>query len=422
MRRRLVLLSLATTILVVVAFVVPLGLLVRRQAVDGAKVAAEREAQSVAALVALALAVGDDPDAVSAAIGDLPDGTVVILGDNVHGDPQEGQGTLVDAAADSLATVADDVDGGWEIALPVVGESDVAVVTSFVTSAQLTSGVFAAWLLLGALAVALIALAVWVADRLGRSLTSPIEELARSAHKLADGDLDARVDPTDPEEIRETGEAFNYLAARLDTLLAEERESAADLSHRLRTPLTSLRLQAEALGESSERKAMLGQVDRLEHAMNQIIDLARSRAAQPPGESDFNQVVSERAAFWRVLAEEQSREMTLAMSDSVTTVAVSEDDLGMVVDTLVGNVFAHTPRGTGFEIRTALDSSGTPLLEVADQGPGFGGGSPVERGVSGGGSTGLGLDIVRKTARTAGGGLETDDRPDGGAVVRVRLG
>ncbi len=77
MRRRLVVLSLATTILVVVAFVLPLGLLVRRQATEAAKVSAERDAQSVAALVALAVAVGDDPDAVSAAIGDLPEGTVV---------------------------------------------------------------------------------------------------------------------------------------------------------------------------------------------------------------------------------------------------------------------------------------------------------------------------------------------------------
>jgi len=419
-RRRLVLLSLATTILVVVAFVVPLGLLVRRQAIEGAKVAAERDAQSVAALVAL-VTLGDDPGAVSAAVGDLPEGTIVVLGDVVLGTPREGQGSLVELAAGSQSTFADDVARGWEIALPVVGGTDIAVVDSFVTSAELTSGVLAAWLLLASLAIALIALAIWVADRLGRSLTSPIEDLARSAHQLAAGDLDARVDPSDPEEIRETGEAFNYLAARLDTLLAEERESAADLSHRLRTPLTSLRLQAEALTEVTEREAMIGQVDRLEHAMNQVIELARSRAAAP-GESDINQVVSDRAAFWRVLAEEQGRAMTVSLSDSTASVKISGDDLGVVVDTLVGNVFAHTPAGTELEVRTAPTANGPPLLEVSDRGPGFGGVSTVERGVSGGGSTGLGLDIVRKTAQAVGGNLEIDDRPGGGAVVRVTFG
>ncbi len=421
MRRRLVLLSLATTVLVVVAFVLPLGLLVRRQATEAAKVSAERDAQSVAALVALAVAVGDDPDAVSAAIGDLPEGTVVYFGDNVvFGTPTEGQQILAEQAAGSRSTLAGDVEGGWAIAIPVIGGTE-AVVSSFVASAQMTSGVYTAWLLLGALALALVVLGVWVADRLGRNLTGPIEDLARSAHQLAAGDLDTRVEPSDPEEIRETGEAFNYLAERLDTLLAEERESAADLSHRLRTPLTSLRLQAEALGDPQEREAIVGQVDRLEHAMNQVIDLARSRAAKTPGESEIDRVVADRAAFWQVLAEEQNREMTLDLSAPGATVAIGDDDLGVMVDTLVGNVFAHTPAGTAFEIRTGQTSGGAPYLEVVDEGPGFEGASP-KRGVSGGGSTGLGLDITRKTARAVGGVLHTDDRPGGGAVVRVVLG
>lgn len=420
MRRRLVLLSLATTVLVVVAFVLPLGLLVRRQAAEAAKVSAERDAQSVAGLVALAVAVGDEPDAVSAVIGDLPEGTAVYLGDTVFGTPSEGQLTLAEQAAGSQSTLAHDVEGGWAIAIPVIGVTQ-AVVSSFVTSAQMTSGVYTAWLLLGVLALGLVALGVWVADRFGRSLTGPIEDLARSAHQLAEGDLEARVEPSDPEEIRATGEAFNYLAGRLDTLLAEERESAADLSHRLRTPLTSLRLQAEALGDRQEREAIVSQVDRLEHAMNQVIDLARSRATRAPGESEIDRVVSDRAAFWRVLAEEQDREMTLDLSTPGATVAIGNDDLGVVVDTLVGNVFSHTPAGTPFEIRTGLTAGGAPYLEVVDEGPGFEGASP-ERGVSGGGSTGLGLDIVRKIARAVGGELNTDDRPGGGAVVRVVLG
>lgn len=422
MRRRLVMLSLATTVLVVVSFVLPLGLLVRRQAIEAAKVAAERDAQSVAALVALALSSSDDPDAIGSRLGDLPDGTVVELDGMVLGEERQGQRTLVDAAAVGRRTVADDVDGGWEIALPVVAGSQVVVVDSFVSSAEMTSGVSMAWLLLGALALVLIAVAVWVADRLGRNLTSPIEDLARSAHRLAEGDLEARVDPSDPEEIRETGEAFNYLAGRLDQLLAEERESAADLSHRLRTPLTSLRLQAEALDNEEERRAIVGQVDRLEHAMSQVIELARSRAARPPGQSDLNKVAEERAAFWRVLAEEQSREMRVDLGELDRLVRIGEDDLGVLLDTLVGNVFAHTPAGTDFEVRTSSNASGVPILEVADAGPGFGGRGHVERGVSGGGSTGLGLDIVRKTASAVDGNVEIADRPGGGAVVRVVLG
>jgi len=369
-RRRLVLLSLATTVLVVVAFVFPLGLMIRRQAVESAQVGAERDAQSVAGLVALAMSGNDDPEAVSAAIGELPRGTIVVLGEVVAGEPLPGQGDLAPVAAARRSTVTGVVEGGWEIAVPVVGGSEVAVVDTHVTASELTSGVATAWALLAALAVVMVTVAVWVADRLGRSLTAPIEELARSAHRFAEGDLEARVPPAEPEEIEATGKAFTYLAERLDHLLAEERESAADLSHRLRTPLTSLRLQAEALGDPGEREAMLAQVDRLEHAMDQVIDLARSRAVREPARCDLNRVVADRAEFWKVLADEQGRQLTLDLSVVEEPVPLGADELGVVVDTIVGNVFAHTSPGTAFSIGTGGNEA--PWMEISDEGNGFG--------------------------------------------------
>lgn len=420
MRRRLVLLSLATTVLVVVSFLIPLGLLVRRQAADNAKVGAERDAQSVAGLVALASAVGE-LETLGDYIGDLPDGTVVVVGtDRVIGTMQPGQGTLVPAAGESRSTVAADVAGGWEIALPVVGVAGVVVVDSFVADAQLTSGVYPAWGLLAMLGLVLIGAAVWLADRLGRRLTAPVEDLATSAHRLAEGDLDVRVDPHDPEELKEMGEAFNYLAGRLEGLLAEERESVADLSHRLRTPLTSLRLEAEGLDDPTDRDAMIAQVDRLERAMDQVIELARSAGARERLDADLDEVVQARAEFWRLLAEEQSRPLSVDTGAEHTRVPVSADELAVVVDTLIDNVFSHTAPGVGFAIATGRSSSGA-WLEVSDRGTGFGDLVPG-RGVSGRGSTGLGLDIVRKTAIAAGGTVEIDDRPGGGAVVRVRFG
>jgi len=220
--------------------------------------------------------------------------------------------------------------------------------------------------------------------------------------------------------LREMGEAFNYLAGRLEGLLAEERESVADLSHRLRTPLTSLRLEAESLDDPDEKEAMIAQVDRLERAMDQVIELARSAGATEPSESDLDEVVNRRAEFWALLAEEQGRALAVGTGANGAKVAVPDDELAVVVDTLIDNVFSHTAQGVGFSIVTGRSDSGS-WLEVADEGPGFGELIPG-RGVSGRGSTGLGLDIVRKTAVAAGGSLEIDDRPGGGAVVTVRFG
>ena len=81
MRRSLALLSLATTALVVIALLIPLALLVRRQAGDQARLDAERTAQSVAELVALTVTLNGDADAVEAAVGQLNPGTIVVFPD-----------------------------------------------------------------------------------------------------------------------------------------------------------------------------------------------------------------------------------------------------------------------------------------------------------------------------------------------------
>lgn len=420
MRRSLALLSLATTALVVIALLIPLGLLVRQQAADRARLEAERTAQSTAELVALTLNEG--AAAVEAAVGPLDPGTIVVLPDQtVLGEPLPGQGSLVATASDRQATISNTVEGGWEYALPVIGRTDTAVVDVFVTDAQLSEGVARAWLLLALLGVLLVAIAAWVADRLGLRLVRPISSLASTARRLGGGDLDARVEIGEPEEIREVGESFNWLAGRLEQLIAEEREAAADLSHRLRTPLTSLRLQAEKLRDDDEREQLLSQVDRLEQAVDETILATRSVPSRGSGPSDLAAVVSARCAFWSVLAEEQGREVELSVPEQRVEVGLAPEDVEAMVDALIGNVFSHTEQGTPFHVGVG-SGNGRPWLEVSDEGPGFTSARVTARGVSGGGSTGLGLDIVRRTAESVGGSLDLDDRPGGGAVIRVWLG
>ena len=293
MRRRLALLSLATTALVVISLLIPLGLLVRRQAGDRARLEAERTAQSTAALLALTVSLNEDAGAIESALGPLNPGTIVVLPDgSVLGEPTTDQGSLVPIAVERQATISGVVEGGWEYALPVIGLIGTAVVDVFVTDEALSEGVVEAWLLLALLGVLLVGIAVWVADRLGERLVRPISDLASTARQLGAGDLDARVQVSEPEEIREVGESFNWLAGRLEELIAEEREAAADLSHRLRTPLTSLRLQAEKLTDDGERVEVLGQVDRLEQAIDELIVATRSAPTGRGGVSDLSSVVS----------------------------------------------------------------------------------------------------------------------------------
>ena len=143
---------------------------------------------------------------------------------------------------------------GREVLVAVEGlpGSGTAVVRTFVSNAELTKGVAGAWLILGVLGLALLALGIAVADRLVGTVTRPIAELARVSHRLAGGELDARASPTGPPEVREVAHGLNHLAGRIRDLIWQERESIADLSHRLRTPLTALRLEAEAIPASAD--------------------------------------------------------------------------------------------------------------------------------------------------------------------------
>jgi len=421
-RRRLALLSLAITAFLVVAFLVPLGLLVRRQAADRARVEAEREAQALASLIALAVTLDADVEAVESAVGELDDGVMVVLPDGVVvGLPVPGQGSLVDSAARDQATVTALVPGGWEIALPVIGRAGVSVVDVFVPDETLTEGVAGAWALLALLGVVLVGTSVFLADRMGRRLVEPTRELAAAAHLLGAGDLEVRISVSDPPEFQEVAEAFNSLASRLEHLLVQEREEVANLSHRLRTPLTSLRLQAEGIEDPGERREILAQVDRVEEAVDQLIVASRTRGRDVSGRCNLDEVVARRAAFWKILSDEQERDITVTLDAADVELGVAAEEVEVVIDALVGNVFAHTEPGTAFSIATGEDHN-RPWIEVSDNGPGFSDQALLNRGVSGTGSTGLGLDIVRSTAESTGGGVELNDRPTGGAVVRVWFG
>ena len=161
-------------------------------------------------------------------------------------------------------------------------------------------------------------------------------------------------------------------------------------------------------------------MDRLEQAIDELIVATRSAPTGAVGVSDLSSVVSARCSFWAVLAEEQRRVMTLNVDDH-GPVDLSREAVEAVVDALIGNVFSHTEPGTPFDVTLGSDG-GRPWLEVSDHGPGF-----ASRRLAGARCQRGWLDRARArhrpTDRRIGGWrMEMNDRPGGGAVVRVWLG
>jgi signal transduction histidine kinase len=420
MRRRLSVLVSATMAFTLLAFAIPLAILIPRIAASRAVADANEDVQALSVLVAAA----PDPASVSSSLHlVLRDRkmkmTVFLPGHKPIGAPAARTLDVRFAELGHSFTVAD--AAGWQILIAVQGPSrGTAVVRTFVPNSKLTEGVTQAWLILAALGLLLLIVGIVVANLLVGTVTRPISELARVSHKLAAGGLEARADPAGPPEVRDLARGLNHLAGRIRELIHQERESVADLSHRLRTPLTALRLELEGVAETADPDGRLSvQVQALEGAVTSLIEDARTRGSTGAASCDATEVTRQRAEFWAVLADDQGRAMRLDVAAGPLMVGAAEPELGACMDALLGNVFAHTPQGAGFTIGLRPRVGGGAVLSVHDEGPGFAQQDPVRRGASGGGSTGLGLDIARQTAESSGGTLSIGPGPGGHVVVEL---
>jgi signal transduction histidine kinase len=412
--------------MVVLAFVVPLAGLVRSLARDRVLVVAERDAQTQAQALSVVLPeAGIEGARVLVGSGVLPNGARLSValpdGTMLGADASFDAGFVRASGGEAFRQ---EIAGGEAIFVPVFlpDETSAAVVRVFVTDEELTRNVGASWAILAVLGLTLVALAALVADRLARSIVEPVQVLSSAAHRMGEGDLGIRVDPAGPPEVVEVGLAFNRLGSRIRSLLAQERESVADLSHRLRTPLTALRLDAGAVRDPELVARLAEDLDDLERTVDHIIHEARRPVREGPGVvADVAAIVRDRLGFWGALAEDQGRKWSSHIEPGPLRTGAHTGDIAAALDALLGNVLAHTPDGASYTVdlrRTA----GYIVLTLDDQGPGFADPDVIERGASSSGSTGLGLDIVRRTAEASGGDLAISQARDGGARVVVRFG
>jgi signal transduction histidine kinase len=422
---RVILLVLATSSLILVAFMLPLALLLRTFAADRAVSAAQSQVQDLATLVATLSPADLDREVAQVNAQNPVEPVTIFLPDGRQLGARAAGSSGVELAVRSGGSFTERAPGGVAVFATVQGlPQGTFVIRSFVPDSQLLHGVTHSWMLLGFVAIGLLAMAAIVAVQLTKSLVRPLDTVAAVAERLARGELTARAPVGGPPEIRQVSNGLNRLAARIGELLTHERETLADLSHRQRTPLTALRIDAESLyGDAELMTRVIGDVDALTSTVNDIISQAR-RPTSDAGDATFDAtaVVRDRAAFWRALAEDQERWMMVEIPPYSLPVLASAEDLAACVDVLLENVFSHTQEGTAFSVRVSSRAGGGAWLIVSDNGPGFSHPDPARRGQSTGGSTGLGLDIARRIAESSGGTLALGRSPHGGGAVTMGLG
>lgn len=420
MRRRILLTLLASSSIVAFAFLVPLMVIVGDLAVDRSQRQMVLEIQPLVTRLPVLdeTATAELVKGYTAETGRRT--TVYLADDTTLGDPQP-----VDAAvqlARERGAFFAQVPGGRDLLLPVTTRDGEVVLRVYIPEEELTEAVPRARLILLALGAVLLAISVGLGLLLARAFLRPISALSATAERLAGGQLDARVPPSDIPELESAGQGLNRLAGRVDELLSLEREEVADLAHRLRTPVAALRLDSDSLPEVESAERLREDVDRLERMVDEVIREARRPLREGvTARADLGDVARERATFWAVLAEDQQRPLAVHLPDAPMPVAAEPRDLVDALDALIGNVFSHTPDGVAFRVTAGTGVGRLRWVEVSDDGPGLPAHDVVERGLSVSGSTGLGLDIARRVAERSGGSIELGTSRAGGARIRLYL-
>jgi signal transduction histidine kinase len=450
MTRRLLLTYVSLTAVVLAVLVVPLGVVNARDEQRDLSGKVERDAVAVASLAEDALEAGSArpvPALRALAEGYLArtGGRIVVVdGDGV---------SVVDASAPTgrsfasrpeirtalAGTVASGTRGSETlgtdllyVAVPVASGGVVhgAVRITYPTS-ELAARVRRYWLLLGAIAAVVLALAALVGVRLARWATRPLRHLEAAAERVGAGNLSARAPVEGPVEVRALAQQFNETAAKLEALVGSQRGFVADASHQLRTPLTAVRLRLEnlerevAAGGRADLDAALAELERLAELVEALLALARADAeAAPAGSLDTAALVRERVDAWSALAEERGV-VVQADVEPVPAAHAARERAEQALDNLISNALEASSPG-GRVVVGARPRDGRIELTVADEGPGL---SPEERARAfdrfwrrrDSPGTGLGLPIARRLVEIDGGTIELREGPRGGLEAAVVL-
>lgn len=289
------------------------------------------------------------------------------------------------------------------------------------------------WLLVP-MGLLVLLLGALIHEAVSRALR-PLEELRRDIGQREVAELHAVATDELPDEVAPLANTLNQLLARLDALLAGQRQFLADAAHELNTPLAAIKLQAQLArrAQDDERQTALDDLDagieRAIHLTAQLLQLARlepdeRQAVRVPVQLDA--LVRQAVGAFSAQAEQRGTDLGVLQADAVT-VPGDPDALRALLDNLIDNALRYCPVGARVDVRLRLDGEQV-LLEVMDNGPGIEASQrqrALERfvrlnqtDITG---SGLGLAIVRETAQLHGATLELDDTPGGGLTVRVRL-
>jgi Signal transduction histidine kinase len=281
-----------------------------------------------------------------------------------------------------------------------------------------------------------LALAVLIALGLAQWISSPLKRIGLAADAVAAG-LYKPITPTGPDEVRLLANSFNRMTQRVQDAIQSQRDLVANVSHELKTPLTSIQgftqaildgvsLNPEEIHQAAE--AIFDESNRMSRLVQDLVTLARLETEMADLHRtpvDISALVRGVTEKFRPQAVKDGVQLNLDVPD-LNWLLGDEDRLVQVITNLVDNAIKYTPAGGVVGI-SARPRGNTIEIRVADTGVGI---DPVDRerifqrfyrADRSQPGTGLGLAISRQIVQSHGGTIHVEGNTPRGSVFIVEL-
>lgn len=298
-------------------------------------------------------------------------------------------------------------------------------------------------LLLFLAGLAALAIAVLVALYLSASISTPIHQMTVASEQMAKGLYDQNIPITSDDEIGRLARSFNYMADRVKRSYQAQRDFVANVSHEIRTSLTSIEgfsqavLDGVAKDKEQERKSLKVINDESKRLVRLLKDLL-ALASLDAGvfefhfkEIDLGEFTDKLKAKFEPRADEFGLQLVFAREAGMKSFVADEDRLEQVLTNLIDNAFKYSPSGGTVTLRVLTEDSDRLRFEVADEGVGIPAGDidrvferfyrvDKSRSKKSGGS-GLGLSICKEIVERMGGTISASSHPGAGTTFSLVL-
>ena len=277
-----------------------------------------------------------------------------------------------------------------------------------------------------------ILVVIFLVVRAGRRFASPVADVMEAADRVAAGDYEARVQERGPREVRRLGRSFNEMAERLGTNELRRRQLLADVAHELRTPLSVIQANLEALLDGlypideAHLRPVLEETETMSRLLTDLQTLSTAEAGalalhrEPTAPRDL---VDAALGSFAAQASDASVNLVGRVAEDLPELEVDRVRIGEVLANLVANALRHTPPGGEVTVAARPVDAGLEL-SVADTGTGI---DPerlphvfdrFSRAPDSPGA-GLGLAIAKSLVESHGGTIRAESGPAGTTISFV---